>query len=481
MKLSQLLRDVPVVSIKGNVDCSISRVTRDTREVNESTLFVAICGEHFDGHTFVADMEKGIAVVEREMQVSEAVTLVVVRDSRRALAECAAALMEHPSRTLPVVGITGTNGKTTVSTLVEQAMLVLKRPIGRIGTTGIAMNGVVVPSNFTTPEAPQLHELFREMKAAHCDAVVMEVSSIGLALNRVHGVEFYLGVFTNLSHDHLDFHGSMEEYTSAKARLFKEYLRPKGGGVRALVWGEDPARAKMSLPEDVWSYGFQAEDDLFIERIQLSPAGMELRVRTPMGITTFSIALIGRFNALNAVAALGIGVLLGVPLKEMGKALSRAQGAPGRMERVGVFGGVTVVVDYAHTPDALHGALRSLRELTDGRVGIVFGCGGDRDREKRPSMGRIAEQNADFTCVTSDNPRTESPERIVEDIASGFVTAPTHVEVSRADAIEWALRQGVPGDVILIAGKGHETYQEINGVKHPFDDRAIARNIMGVQ
>ena len=254
-----------------------------------------------------------------------------------------------------------------------------------------------------------------------------------------------------------------------------------GNGVRALVWGGDPALPLMHLPEDVWTYGFQPQDDFSIRSVRLSAGGMALVVQTPMGTASFSVPLVGRFNALNAVAALGIGLLLGIPLQEMAAAFEQVNGAPGRMERVGALNGLTVVVDYAHTPDALRGALLSLRELTDGRVGVVFGCGGDRDREKRPLMGRIAEELADYVVVTSDNPRTEPPEEIIQDILAGFDEMPTHIEVSREEAIAWGIQHGRSGDLLLIAGKGHETYQEIGETRYPFDDRLVALNAMGAQ
>ena len=478
MELATLLRQVSVLRTHGPLDCEITKVTRDSREMSPSALFVAIKGQNFDGHSVIPSMVAGAVVVEREVEAPPGITVVLVENTRLALAEFAAALEEYPSDEMKVVGLTGTNGKTTITTLVEQALRTLGHTVGRIGTTGIAIDGVLLPAAFTTPEAPELQRVLAQMRDAGCTTVLMEVSSIGLDMKRVHGTRFHTGVFTNLSHDHLDYHGTFEAYRYAKSLLFRDYLRKPGGHCRAIAWGEDAAVSQMGLPEDSWTFGFGPDWDWQISSLKMSATGIELALKTPAGTASIRSKLIGRFNALNLVASLAIGFSLDVPLSEMAEALGQAEGPPGRMERVESRSNRLVLVDYAHSPDALHRVLMTLQEVSVGRVGVVFGCGGDRDQQKRSIMGRVAEQAADWTVVTSDNPRTEDPMRIIEEIAEGFNGAPTKVFVERQEAIEWAIRNAQPGDVVLIAGKGHETYQEVNGVRMPFDDRLIAQSVL---
>jgi UDP-N-acetylmuramoyl-L-alanyl-D-glutamate--2,6-diaminopimelate ligase len=376
-----------------------------------------------------------------------------------------------------VIGVTGTNGKTTVTTLVEQAMLRLGRRVGRIGTTGVFVDGVQRPSALTTPEAPALQALLAELEGA--DAVVMEVSSIGLVQHRVDGIEFHVAAFTNLSHDHLDFHGTMDAYAAAKALLFQK-LRPEGGAPRALLCVDDPAWVRMEPPDDRWTYGFAAGADVRVRSMSLEPDGrVRLAMSTPAGEVDLRTALIGRHNGQNLAASLGIGLLLGFELDAWAGALGEAPPVRGRLEPVENDRGIHVYVDYAHTPAGLSAALGAVREVARGDVFVVFGCGGDRDAAKRPVMGRLAEELADYAVVTSDNPRSEPPERILAEVVAGFDEAPALAEVDRARAIAWAITHARPGDVVLIAGKGHETYQEIRGTRTPFDDREVARAVLG--
>jgi UDP-N-acetylmuramoyl-L-alanyl-D-glutamate--2,6-diaminopimelate ligase len=375
-----------------------------------------------------------------------------------------------------VVGVTGTNGKTTVTTLVEGGLRALGWSVGRIGTTGNALDGVPRPTRFTTPEAPELQALLAEMRDEGARAVAMEVSSIGLAQHRVDGIPFAVAVFTNLTRDHLDFHGTMQAYADAKARLFRELLRPAGGAPRAVLCGDDPAHARMGAPADSWTYGFSEGLDLRIREAAFAASGIHLAVDTPDQVISLSSPMLGRHNALNLVAATAVLRCLGEDWSAAAEAVGSVPGVPGRLERVDDPRGRLIVVDYAHSPDALEHALCTLRELVTGQLWVVFGCGGDRDRGKRPQMGRVARAGADRVVVTSDNPRSEDPQQILDEIVSGIDDPEgLWVEVDRGEAIRAALSAAAPGDAVLIAGKGHETTQEIAGVKHPFDDRQVAR------
>jgi UDP-N-acetylmuramyl-tripeptide synthetase len=479
MRLDALLADLPGAVVTGPLDRPVSAVTRDSRRAGPDAVFVAIAGATVDGHALAEGLDCAAVVVERDVRARPGVTVVRVPSTRAALAPLAAALHGHPGRRLPVVGVTGTNGKTTVTTLVEQAFAAGGVPVGRIGTTGITIAGAVSPAAFTTPEAPELQAVLAEMVAKGCRAAVMEVSSIGLAQRRVDGIPFAVAAFTNFTQDHLDFHGTMEAYREAKARLFRELLRPPGGLPRALLCRDDPAWTAMDAPADRWTYGVGApvsDRDVALRVASGDGATTLLDGHTPLGACTLATGLVGRHNVANLAGALGILLLLGVPLPDAAVWLSAAKGAPGRLERVpDPAGGRMVLVDYAHSDDALANVLPAARALTAGTVTVVFGCGGDRDKGKRPKMGAVAEALADRVVVTTDNPRSEDPAAIAGEILAGL-TSPGRalVELDRERAIGLALAGAGPGDVVLVAGKGHETYQEAHGVRRPFDDREVA-------
>ncbi len=455
----------------------ITGVTRDSRKVGPGVVFVAIEGANVDGHRFVGGLPEGsVAIVRRRVPEATGVEQWVVADTKGALADAAAWLHGDPSHDLPVVGVTGTNGKTTVVTLVQQAMEALGRSWVRIGTTGVFGAGIDEPGGLTTPEAPALQARFRRLVEHGAEGCAMEVSSIGLDQKRVDGIRFHTAVFTNLQRDHLDFHGTMEAYARSKSRLFTELLRPAGGMPRAILWGDDPAWAQMHPPEDRWLYGESKGCDLRMTDVVVDMQGVAFDLHTPHGTTRLQAPLLGHHNALNLAAAAGILLCQGLSLEETAAGLARVTGPAGRMQRVALAGGSegpVVVVDYAHTPDALQHAIGAVRTLAQGRVWVVFGCGGDRDKGKRPLMGEAA-LSADRVVVTSDNPRSEAPEAILADIVAGLGGQPHDVLVDRRQAIGHAVRGAAPGDVVLVAGKGHETTQEIMGTKHPFDDVAVA-------
>ena len=461
----------------GGPDRAVGRVTRDSREVGEGSVFVAIAGGRVDGHDLLEGMPEAVVLVLERPVAPAGRSWILVEDTKRALGEVAAWLHGRPAEALPIVGVTGTNGKTTVTTLLYQAVQATGGVAGRIGTTGIDVGGRALPSKLTTPEAHVLHAMFAEMRDAGASVVAMEVSSIGLVQQRVAGIPFHVAVFTNLSHDHLDFHGTYEAYAEAKSRLFRSGLRPEGGSPRALLFGDDPAWTSMQAPSDRLLYGEGAHNDLRITAIEADAGGMRVSIVHPWGAHTVATSMVGRHNAHNLVAAFGAGVLAGLDADRMAQGLALASGAPGRLERVIDPAGRIVLVDYAHTPDGLDVALRAVRPLTTGRVVLVFGCGGDRDTGKRAPMGEAA-MAADVVVLTSDNPRTEDPRAILDEVSRGMgAVRPgqrVHVEVDRATAIAEALRAAAPGDVVLIAGKGHETTQDIGGILHPFDDRQVA-------
>lgn len=474
MRLDALVHQLSDARARGDLSREVHAVTRDSRDVRRGVVFVAIEGSQVDGHDFVGQLgEAGAVVVQRPVEAAAGVPVIEVANTRKALGEAAACVQGHPSRQVSVVGVTGTNGKTTVTTLVEQALLALGLPAARAGTTGWFMQGEARPSELTTPEAPALQAFIADAARLGCRTVALEVSSIGLDQHRVTGTEFHLAVLTNLRRDHLDYHGTIDAYIHAKSRLFTDLLRPAGGHPRALIWNEEPLAERMHAPSDHWTYGF-GDADLSIVSWSHGRSGMTLRLSSPMGEATLMSPLVGRYNALNLCAAFGVLLTLDVSPAEAARGLGTVPGVVGRLEVVPSRGGLVVLVDYAHTADALEAALSAARDICEGRLWVVFGCGGDRDQGKRPEMGAVAARLADRVVVTSDNPRSENPQQIIDQILEGMDRRPTWVEPSRADAIAWTIREAGESDVIVLAGKGHETYQEIDGTRIAFDDRVEA-------
>ena len=474
-----VVHDVCAPSVVGDVERVVGQVTRDSREVHPGDVFVAIEGATVDGHDYVPGLQAAAVVVQKPVDAAPGVVVVTVQDTKLALALLASARQRHPSRDVPVVGITGTNGKTTICTVIDEALLALGVCSARMGTAGNAFSGRAEPSSFTTPEAPQLQSLLRDWVDRGARTVVMEVSSHGLDQRRVDGTRYHTAVFTNLTQDHLDFHGTMEAYAAAKARLFTDLLRPAGGPPRAVLCADDPAHLQMHAPTDAWTYGFAPEADVRIEDLQLAPGGMRFTLQAPFGRVELVSRLVGRHNAQNLAGAAAVLATLGHDADAIATGLSAVRGAAGRLERIDDPSGRLLLVDYAHTPDALEHALSTVREVTKGRVLVVFGCGGDRDAGKRPQMGAVAERLADVVVVTNDNPRSEEPGDIADAIVAGLTNpAAARVVLDRAAAIRLALSLAERGDAVVVAGKGHETYQEQGGVKRPFDDRVELRRAL---
>lgn len=486
MKLSELVRTIPGARLIG-ADLDVRAVTSDSRAVSAGALFIAVRGRRSDGHAFVAAaIERGAAAVAVEAPIDGlAVPQLVVADGARALGFAVAALADHPARRLTLIGITGTNGKTTTTYLVEAILRAAGHNPGVIGTVNYRWNGQRHDAPYTTPTPDVLHATLAQMVADGVTHAVMEVSSAALAMNRLAGLEFAVAAFSNLTQDHLDVHGSMDEYAEAKQLLFRRHLAPHGV---AVVNVDDPAGASMgaaasatieprlvlTVSSDATASEAQAAAAIRVIAQDSTVAGVRADVRTPRGeLTVATRVLIGHFNVANLALAIGIAEALGVPHDAIARGIATVAGVPGRVERVDNDAGLDVLVDYAHTPDALDNLLRALRPLTKRRLICVFGCGGDRDPGKRPLMGAVVAAGADLAVVTSDNPRTEDPRAILDQILPA-VPSPFVVDVDRRTAIRAALAEATPGDVVVIAGKGHEDYQILGTTKHHFDDREEA-------
>jgi len=481
VKLGELAGRIPGAVLAGAGDVEIAAVTHDSRRAGPGSLFVAIRGLTADGNDFVeAALKRGAAAVASEAAPRGGAPWLVVPDAREALAILSAAVLGEPAESLELVGVTGTNGKTTTTYLIDAALRAAGRKVSLLGTIQYRIGERLAEAVRTTPESSDLQGLFREMVDAGSRYAVLEVSSHSLALKRVHGCRFRVAVFTNLTRDHLDFHGDMDSYFAAKRVLFDTLLREDG---HAIVNAEDDRAAELVrlARGRVWTYATDRDADLRAEGIVLSLEGTRFRALTPAGALDVETPLLGRFNAENILAALGAALALGLPAEDALRGIESVAQIPGRLERVSTGQDFTVVVDYAHTDDALRNLLETVRDLGPRRVITVFGCGGDRDRTKRPLMGAVASRLSDVAIVTSDNPRSEPPEAILEDIQRGMgrqSRAEHHAIVDRREAIARGLELAGPGDVVVVAGKGHETYQVLRDRTIPFDDRQVVRDLL---
>jgi UDP-N-acetylmuramoyl-L-alanyl-D-glutamate--2,6-diaminopimelate ligase len=470
-----------VSETKGTLRDEWEMVRYDSRDVRPRDLFVAVSGLKNDGHAFVESAARRgaqAAVVERFVPEAD-VPQVRVPNARRALAILAGEETGHPSRELLLAGVTGTNGKTTTAHLIRAVLEKAGMKAGVIGTVGYEFDGRHESAAHTTPEAPDLMRMLRDWRSRGATAVAMEVSSHALSLERTYGLAFDVGVFTNLTQDHLDFHGTLEAYRDAKARLFRAETRgDRTKRFSGAMNVDDPAGAWLKAHADcpVLGFGTGPGADIRAEDVRLRSDGTTLRVREGDQATELSLYLRGAFNAMNALAAFAAGRALGIPRASIVAGLESVALVPGRLEPVDAGQPFQVLVDYAHTPDALERALEAVRAFQPARVLCVFGCGGDRDRGKRPLMGAVAARLADQVILTSDNPRSEDPLTILREIEAG-VSGASHVRTipDRAEAIAAAIEAAAPRDAILIAGKGHETYQILGSKTLPFDDREAAR------
>lgn len=478
MKLRELIKNLSIIEMNADAELEIGGVSYDSRKTEKGDMFVAIRGFEADGHKFIPKaVENGAAVILCEEKPSCDIPYVLVSDSRYGLAIVSRDFFGDPASEMTMIGITGTSGKTSSSYLIKHMLeSKLDAKVGLIGTNGNMIGDEFLHTEHTTPESYELHKLFRHMADSGCTHVVMEVSSHSLTLERVAGIHFDVALYTNLSQDHLDFHGTMEEYAAAKKKLFSmcsigcfnlddawaDFMRD-GASCRTMTFSTE-----------------KNEADLVAKDIRLTADGVRFASVSGDEISMTKLGIPGMFSVYNALGTMSVGLALGLSLADCSDAMSSAKGVKGRLEIVPTGRDFSVVIDYSHKPDALEKVLKTLKPVTRGRLIALFGCGGDRDKLKRPIMGRIAADNADLVVVTSDNPRTEDPDEIIREIVAGMKDkrTPTKVICDRREAIAWAIDNAAPGDVLLLAGKGHEDYQVVGHEKHHMDEREIVSDCL---
>ncbi len=485
MKLGQLLSGLKKQKFLGDETLDITDLAYHTKDVKPGSCFVAIRGYKTDGHQYINDaIAKGAkaVLVEKEVMVPKGVSKIMVKDTRDSLARLSSNLFADPTLHLKLVGITGTNGKTTTAFLLENICKAAGLSTGVVTTVAVRYGDISRPAERTTPESYDLQKTFREMVDAGVKSCMMEVTSHALELKRVVDCHFDGAIFTNLSEDHLDFHQTMENYFASKAKLFRERLvvSEKKKLWAAINW-DDPYGRRLAegLPAKIFRFSLGDSVEIVPKNFQNEWSGLRMDLNTPAGLLKISSPLVGRFYAANILASVAAATALELPLKKIEEGVASFHGVPGRLEQIPNKQGFKIFVDYAHTPDALENVLRTLRGLNPKKIITVFGCGGNRDRLKRPLMGKAVDRLSDVVILTSDNPRDEEPEMIIADIVKGIEREKDFYEiVDRKEAIAQALALAKPGDCLFIAGKGHETYQEIRGVKMPFDDRSMVRELL---
>jgi len=481
MKLNELLREVKLLSFSGEADLEITGISYFSGKVQPGNLFAALKGQKTDGHDFLPEaLHRGaVAIVsERPRPNGLDVTWAQVSEAREALALISAAFYGHPSSELKTLGVTGTKGKTTITYILEEILKAAGQKPGVVGTVDYRWPGKRISAERTTPEAPDIQRILRQMVEEGVSHCLMEVSSHSLDLKRVWGIGFDLAIFTNLSGEHLDYHQTMENYFEAKKQLF--FLNHKRQA--SIVNIDDPWGEKLlaELPMKTISFGFRPEAVVRAENFQVEENEMKATISYPGGILTISSPLIGKHNLYNFLAAISAALVWNIPVESIIKGISALKSVPGRFENVPNNLGIKIIVDYAHTDGALENLLQAVRSLNPKKVILVFGCGGDRDRLKRPRMGEAAARLADWTVITSDNPRSEDPEKIIAEIEQGFHKLGHHNYekiVDRRKAIEAALLMARKGDWVVIAGKGHESYQVFKDKIIPFSDLETAKEI----
>ncbi len=481
MKLKELLKGIEIISSKGDLDVEINGIVYDSRKTKKGNLFICVSGYTQDGHNYINDaLQKGAAafIVEKDVDV-EGAAVVKVQNSRSAMPMLASAFYNNPTQRLRLVGITGTNGKTTTTYLIKSIMEANRQKTGLLGTISTQIGDKIFVSSRTTPESLDLQSLFREMADSDIDYAVMEVSSHSLDLGRVEGCNFRIGVFTNLTQDHLDFHKTIENYRNAKKKLFH---MTKGANIINIddEHGRIIADEVGSLGTQLITYGIDNKADIMAKNIDITSKGVSFTLVTPDYETELSIKIPGKFSVYNALAAASVAYVEGISREVIREGLNNVDNVPGRSEIVKTDTPYTVIVDYAHTPDGLQNILASVKQYAKGSVITLFGCGGDRDKEKRPIMGGIAGRMSDFCIITSDNPRSEEPMDIIKQTEVGIKsTGCDYICIeNRRDAIKYALSIAKPDDIVLLAGKGHETYQVLKDRTIPFDERDIVEELL---
>lgn len=480
MKLQQLLSHLHLLSFFNGENPEITSIENDNRKVQKGSLFICIKGYTVDGHDFAESaVENGACAVLAERPLALNVPVIIVKDTYRAMAVLADAFYSQPTKKLQLIGITGTNGKTTTSHLIEKILADAGKKTGLIGTMYTKIGSRKIETKNTTPESLTLQKTFRQMVDEGVESAVMEVSSHALDMGRVHGCDYDIAVFTNLTQDHLDYHHTMEDYKRAKSLLFSQLgntydLRnPK----YAVLNADDEASEvyRKSTAAHVVTYGIDADADIRAEKIRMASSGTMFDLVTPMGSYPVHIKLVGKFSVYNVLASAAAALVSGVPINGIIQSLEAIEGVPGRFELVNAGQNFTVIVDYAHTPDSLENVLKTVEQFAQKKVFVVVGCGGDRDRTKRPIMAQIACRFSTDPIFTSDNPRSEDPIAILRDMEEGVKGEEYLVIPDRKEAITHAVNNASDGDVLLIAGKGHETYQIIGNQVYDFDDRLVAK------
>lgn len=480
MKLKELISAIEVINISGSIDIEIDNIVFNSKEVTPESVFVCIVGFKDDGHKFASEaVKKGAVVVvtEREVKLEKNAVVIKVKDTKVALEKLAAKFYANPVNELYMIGVTGTDGKTTTTYLIESILKSAGKKTGVIGTINYRVDNSVVPSNYTTPTAMQLQKILREMADKGVKYLVMEVSSHALEMNRINPAYFNIGIFTNLTSEHLDFHNNMENYFQAKLKLFKNLKQ-------FAIVNNDDKMAERIIPNVkgvVITYGIDRESRFKAENIVCKTDKTDFFAVTPEGKISISLKMRGRHNVYNALAALSCAYALKIDKETAKKGLESVLSVPGRFESIDEGQKFSVIVDYAHTPFALEKSIKAAKELLPRRIITVFGCGGDRDKTKRPAMGKIASEFSDFFIITSDNPRSEEPMAIIKDIEKGINGNKKNnylVFVDRKKAIEEAFKMAKEKDIVLIAGKGHESVQIMKNEVIPFDDREISRELL---
>jgi len=489
MKLIEITEAVNYRKMTGNTDIEIKGITSNSRQAGEGFLFCAVRGDNTDGHNYIdsaiTNGANSILLEDIPEKISENITYIEVENSMQATPLVAANFYSNPTKEITLIGITGTNGKTTTTYILDSIWKKNKLKSGIIGTIEISYNGIKQSSSMTTPDSIELSRILSEMSENNVNYVSMEVSSHALDRHRADGCHFNGAIFTNLTQDHLDYHGNLENYYNSKKKLFTDLLKnSKKTGKIAVINIDDEYGLKLVNETEcrVLTYSIKSGNgDIYPSQYEISSKGIRAEIITPKGKVNLNSSLIGEHNLYNILSAIGIAIELNTPVMVIEDALSGYINVPGRLERVENDMGINVFVDYAHTPDALENVLNTLTPLKKGRIITLFGCGGDRDKGKRPKMGKIAASLSDYTIITSDNPRTEDPEIILDEIEAGIKTKQAdntyYIKVSdRKEAIKIALHDANPGDIVLIAGKGHENYQIIGNEKTDFNDKVVANN-----
>lgn len=485
MKLNDWLAIFSVVAVSGDPNLEIESIASDSRKVQPGGVFIAVVGSKQDGRRFISEaIERGATAIMAEgpsdpidpafRKGDRPLAYIQVADARQALAHLSSYFYGNPTDGLRLIGVTGTNGKTTTAFLIQALLKTAGFKTGLIGTVRFDLGNAVRPATHTTPGALELQALFSEMRGGGATHVVMEISSHALDQGRVEGCWFDAAIFTNLTQDHLDYHGTLEAYFAAKRKLFDQTGR-------TLVNLDDPwgRRIREEIPGRCWGYGIAERGEFYPTSIEIGPEGIKMAVESPLGEMKIHSPLVGRYNAYNLLAAIGAGAALGLSKESIVSGVAAMSGVPGRFEKIDVGQPFLVIVDYAHTEDALDRLLQAVSDLQPRRIITLFGCGGDRDRGKRPKMGAVSARHSDVTVLTSDNPRSEPPVTIIQEIEAGLrsadPSAPYEIFPNRREAIEHAIDLAEAGDAVVIAGKGHEDYQIIGSERLPFDDREVAR------